>query len=306
YYRKHCGEISYSRDEPHWLSFFGLVADNIIADLRPQRVLDAGCAHGFLVESLRDRGVEAVGFDISEFAISQVPDKYREFVRIGSLLDPIEGKYDLITCVEVLEHLPPQDARTAIRHLTNAADRVLLSTTPYDFAEPTHLNVRRPEYWARLFAEVGFHRDLTIDASFLSPWAVVFTPLELGGPEVVERLEREIWSLKEERNALRVANASVEAGHPQETVDRLNSTIADLRQQVLALTDAAIGAERSAGTARAEASELLTQLQGANNQLEVVGGVGEELRDLKSGRAMRLATVMSRTATRLRKLSTPG
>ena len=73
YYLKNgCGPIPYARDEPHWLRFFDMIADQIILSLSPKRVFDAGCAMGFLVESLWDRGVEAWGVDISEYAISRV------------------------------------------------------------------------------------------------------------------------------------------------------------------------------------------------------------------------------------------
>ena len=41
---------------------------------RPARLLDAGCAIGLLVETLRDRGVDARGVDISDYAIGRVPD----------------------------------------------------------------------------------------------------------------------------------------------------------------------------------------------------------------------------------------
>ena len=67
YYRSHCGPLPYDRSEPHWGKFFGAIADELIRTFRPRRVFDAGCAHGFLVEALWDRGVEAWGRDISEF-----------------------------------------------------------------------------------------------------------------------------------------------------------------------------------------------------------------------------------------------
>jgi 2-polyprenyl-3-methyl-5-hydroxy-6-metoxy-1,4-benzoquinol methylase len=52
----------YERNE-RWLKFFDEVADGLIRDLHPVSVLDAGCAMGFLVESLRKRGVDASGID---------------------------------------------------------------------------------------------------------------------------------------------------------------------------------------------------------------------------------------------------
>ena len=53
YYCSHLGP-PYDRSEPHWLRFFGMIADEIVSRLHPRRVLDVGCAKGFLVEALRD------------------------------------------------------------------------------------------------------------------------------------------------------------------------------------------------------------------------------------------------------------
>ena len=53
------GPSTYSRENPHWLLFFAGVADEIVRRLNVRRVLDIGCAMGFLVECLRDRGLEA-------------------------------------------------------------------------------------------------------------------------------------------------------------------------------------------------------------------------------------------------------
>src|SRR5882672_9464229 len=71
YYERGCGPIPYAHTG-HWLTFFGSLADEIIRNLRPSRVFDAGCAMGMLVEAFWDRGVEAWGVDISDYAISQV------------------------------------------------------------------------------------------------------------------------------------------------------------------------------------------------------------------------------------------
>jgi len=68
YYQTGCGPFPYDRTEPHWARFFGGIATRLIEVLKPRRVLDAGCALGFLVEAFWDRGVEAWGIDISSFA----------------------------------------------------------------------------------------------------------------------------------------------------------------------------------------------------------------------------------------------
>jgi len=121
YYRSHCGSLPYLRSTPEWHSFFRPVADAIVLGLAPRKAFDAGCAVGFLVEMLWDRGVEAHGRDISEFAISQIRPDVRPWCAIGSIADPIEGQYDLVLCIEVLEHMPAEDAVAAIRNITSVA-----------------------------------------------------------------------------------------------------------------------------------------------------------------------------------------
>ena len=172
YYHSGFGPTPYEHNK-YWMKFFGSVADALVQYLKPQTVLDAGCALGFLVEALRDRGVEAWGVDISEFAIQNVREDIRPYCRVGSITHPIEGRYDLIACIEVLEHLTPDETSRAIANMTATSDVILFSSTPSDFAEPTHINVHPPIDWLQQFASVGFSPDLGFDASRVSPHALL-------------------------------------------------------------------------------------------------------------------------------------
>ncbi|MBM1175080.1 glycosyltransferase [Microvirga arabica] len=178
-FQSHCG-IPYERNS-HWLACFAEIADELIRSLRPQRVLDAGCAWGFLVEALRDRGIEAWGIDISPYAISNVRPDIKPCCKRASLIEPIDQRFDLITCIEVLEFIQPGEVLIAIRNLCNATDRILFSSTLDDVSEDIHFNVRPLIAWLRLFADFGFYPDLTYDASFLTPQAILLkrTPSRL-------------------------------------------------------------------------------------------------------------------------------
>src|SRR5581483_3967786 len=173
YYLRHCG-LPYSRENPQWLEFFGRIADEIVRRLNPRKVLDVGCAHGFLVEALRDRGVEAYGVDVSEHAIGQVRQDIQPFCRVGSATEALTEHYDLITCIEVCEHLSEFEARSAIRNMTGHSDLVLFSSTPSDFSEPTDSNVRPILYWLRAFREFSFAPDLTFATNVVAPQAFLF------------------------------------------------------------------------------------------------------------------------------------
>ncbi|MGY4429471.1 GT2 family glycosyltransferase/SAM-dependent methyltransferase [Bradyrhizobium sp. F1.13.1] len=173
YYRSHCGPVPYSRSEPQWKQFFDEVARRLDEALAPKRVFDAGCAIGFLIEALRLRGIEAFGRDYSPYAIEQVPVGLKPYCEVGSIADEIAGRYDLITCVEVLEHMPSLEGTRAISRMCQAAPLVLFSSTPRDFTEPTHINVQPPLHWLRLFAECGFGPRAGHDATYLAPWAML-------------------------------------------------------------------------------------------------------------------------------------
>ena len=173
YYATSCGSQPYDHSSPYWGEFFGRIADELIRSFRPKRVFDAGCAHGFLVEAFWDRGIEAWGRDISSYANSDVRPDMRAYCAVGSIAEPIEGRYDLVTCIEVLEHMPEADAIRAIGAMTKVTDRVLFSSSPTDFEEETHINVRPPIYWLRHFAAHGFAPDLGYDATFILPHTLV-------------------------------------------------------------------------------------------------------------------------------------
>lgn len=204
YYQHGCGAVPYGR-EPAWLEFFAGVAEQLVQRIGPRTVLDAGCAMGLLVEALRDRQVAAEGVDISEYAIGQVRADIRPYCRVGSVLEPFGRRYDLITCIEVLEHMGPREAEQAVANLCQHTDDVLFSSSPRDYAEPTHFNVQPPEYWAELFARQGFVRDVDFDAGFLTAWAVRFRRSAEPPARVVRAYERGFARLAQENADLRAA-----------------------------------------------------------------------------------------------------
>jgi hypothetical protein len=205
------GKLAYERNE-FWLGFFGSIADHIVTDIKPRTVLDAGCAMGMLVEALRDRGVEAYGIDISDYAISQVRSDIKQYCRTGSITEPLDKRYDLIVSIEVLEHLPTEDALRAVANLCSATSDFLFSSTPIDYQEITHLNVQPPEWWTEVFARHGFFRDVEYDPStFLSPWAVRYRRSEETVARIVGGYERLAWRLKTENRTMRQVAAEQRA-----------------------------------------------------------------------------------------------
>jgi len=201
YYATSCGKPYQRNDE--WLELFGKIANSIKDEINPVTVLDAGCAYGFLVEKLRELGVQAFGCDISEYAISQTHQSIKPYCWVSSLVQPIKQKYDLIVSIEVLEHIDKEDSEKALIILCNASDDILFSSAPFDYKESTHVNVNNTDYWSEQFAKQSFYRDVNFDASFITPWAVRYRKRKEPIRRLIKEYEQKFWVIKKENVDIR-------------------------------------------------------------------------------------------------------
>jgi len=90
----------------------GYVADRV--DLAGAKVVDVGCGGGLLSESLAARGAAVLGIDASGDAVaaarahleeSRLDIEYRA-TTAEALADTLPGRFDLVTCMELIEHVP--------------------------------------------------------------------------------------------------------------------------------------------------------------------------------------------------------
>lgn len=314
--------VAYERGGP-WQQSFDRLAGQIVRTLRPTTVLDVGCAIGLLVEGLVDRGVDAHGVDVSEWAVAQAQAVLGDRVHRRSATEPMEGPYDLVVSIETVEHLPASDARTAISNLARAGNQLLLSTTPADFAEPTHLNVRPPSYWARLLADHGMFADHDYDASFLSPWATLFRrrdPADVSS--IVADYERRRWDLTVERDALRDELLAMHAAAPcddhERTIERLQADVQVLRHDLRRAVDAALAAEASEGNAvgrvrhveyalhvakrrEAELEEMVEQLDGEAGDVRAAAAALREWEAMRESTLFKVFKTLTEPYRRIRR-----
>ncbi len=97
------------------------------------RVLDAGCAHGFVVEALREVGVDAEGVDASRFAIAHAPRVVSPYVRRADLTKRLpfpRDSFDVVTVLETLEHVPVARVPRALENLRRVCRGWVVATIP--------------------------------------------------------------------------------------------------------------------------------------------------------------------------------
>ncbi len=143
------------------------VPDGISQFLNPRTMLVVGCGKGFLEEALRQRGIEVSVLDVRgdsmDLAVPGSPEFRRE--------SPGEARFDLVSCLDVLDGLSIDAALAAIDCFSWQTDLVLFSANPSDPRGTEYPDGNAVLYWLRKFAERGFYPDVAFDASFVSPWA---------------------------------------------------------------------------------------------------------------------------------------
>lgn len=254
----------YDWDNPDYRAFFTHVAGRLAALVAPRTALDVGCAKGFLVGCLVDLGVDAHGVDISDYAIEAAEPRLAGRLSVANAAEGLEGRFDLVTCIETLEHMSPAEAEAAMDAICSVTDVVVVSTTPGDFDEPTHVNVRQPHAWAASFAERGFFRRVDVDLGFLSPWAVMFTRATPGPRDLVVSYESLLFPLRSELITKRAALLDTRRALEQaEHEPALAEQLAQARHALLTARDHAIGLEAELATLRVTVATLRGSAQEA-------------------------------------------
>lgn len=108
-------------------------------DLTGKKIIDVGCAKGFLVQELRIHGANAVGIDISEYAIGEAPDDVKEFVSIGDILDLSRfgnNEFDIAVVSRVYEMLDPAVIANAVKGVSRISKK---SGSFIEIEDPTNL-----------------------------------------------------------------------------------------------------------------------------------------------------------------------
>jgi len=106
------------------------VLETVVARFSPGSVLDVGCGTGGSLAFFVDKGLDAMGVEGSELAISRNRNAAR--VRRHDLEIPLDlgRRFDLVWSFEVAEHLRPEKAGTFLDTLTRHSDLVVMSAAP--------------------------------------------------------------------------------------------------------------------------------------------------------------------------------
>ena len=138
----------------------------------PDSVIDVGCAIGDYVQYWREElGVVSAGIEGSAaaepyFAVDDiiVADLRSEVVRLRA---------DLVTCLEVFEHVEIEYIDQFLINLIRMSDQLLVSAAPPGAGGHHHVNCQDKPYWITKMSDLGYEYNVTITTVIkeeLKPW----------------------------------------------------------------------------------------------------------------------------------------
>jgi SAM-dependent methyltransferase len=126
---KTSGYADYARENSH----ADVLAQLLVDGVPGARMLDVGCARGFLVEALLERGRDAWGCDGSLYAVNSAARGARGRLHHADLRGRLpfdDRSFDVVTAFETLEHVPPADVPHAVAELARLSRDFVVVTIP--------------------------------------------------------------------------------------------------------------------------------------------------------------------------------
>jgi len=155
-----------------------------IKSLKPESVLDVGCAYGFLVKRLNDSDIPSKGIEISPFCIAM---RATDDVQLGDVLElPFsDNAFDLVISVELLEHIPEKYVDKALEEMARVSKRGVhwIAYKEVDdlfqTKDITHINIKPYQWWVDKVKEIcgSTHKVVYKETD----WYPKPTPIPQGG-----------------------------------------------------------------------------------------------------------------------------
>jgi glycosyltransferase involved in cell wall biosynthesis len=127
-----------------------------------------GCARGYLIQAFKEQNVEAVGVDISEWAVENCAEGVEGHIFCGDVCDLSkwrDGEFTVAVAFDIFEHITVPDLYKAIKESCRVAEWVLINLpinpddeTPDMSAEQdkSHVSVYSKTWWIQQFMAVGY------------------------------------------------------------------------------------------------------------------------------------------------------
>jgi ADP-heptose:LPS heptosyltransferase len=157
-----------------WKEFAGLFRDTaaLLTSMLPgaHSFLDAGCAKGFLVRALRERGAEAWGFDCSPWAVEHAEPSAKPHLQQATTEQAaFDRTFDVVVAMDLLTGLTEEQVQGFLARARSWTNIGIFATIATEESLPpaggngdrdlSHVMRRGRGWWHERFLEAGWRQD---------------------------------------------------------------------------------------------------------------------------------------------------
>lgn len=132
--------------------------------LKGEKVVDIGCAKGFLVKALRELGVKAIGVEASDYAYECVETDLKKYILHSSAVDiPVDklGTFKMVILYDILEHLDDEEVAKLMEIISNGLKpEYITMKSPFQVyswdTDKSHINIKNEAGWIEVFSRWGY------------------------------------------------------------------------------------------------------------------------------------------------------
>ena len=153
------------------------MAHHLITELDIQKnykVLDFGCAKGYLVKALRLLSIDAYGIDASKYAIDCVDVALRNYCQLVKADEkpnlPFD-QLDLIIAKDVFEHIPENQLSGLLSYFSKHSKKLFMAVplahsgtsnfiVPQYHNDVTHITIKDKDWWLNMASTNGWKISL--------------------------------------------------------------------------------------------------------------------------------------------------
>lgn len=166
------GYGGYTYNPKYWRETVHVFMEHYQLDIG-SRVLDVGAGRGFMLYDLVDQypDIEAVGIDISDYAISTCKEEVSHLLEVGTA-DNIhypDNYFDLVISINTIHNLPPDRCAVAVQEIERVSrGKSYITVDAWSNEEEearmkawnlTALTMMSTEEWAQFFCDNGYTGD---------------------------------------------------------------------------------------------------------------------------------------------------
>lgn len=150
------GYDEYETDVESWIGNMARMVKKYIGNEKKSRVLDAGCAHGYLIAELQNKyRITVEGLEYSDFAIKRADKTVKNKIKNGSILTakfPRNG-FDAVICLDVFSYFTEKEAMKAAEQLSSWTNKFIFFSSVYRHSRHASQKLNPDEFRKTTFTQ---------------------------------------------------------------------------------------------------------------------------------------------------------